>query len=150
MPVLSELNSDIIVPASQKSGDTYISGTISISSLENYLNQNLNNHINNASHHISDEERNAWNKAVTTLEAFLKDDTDYFVLFFDKAYTTPRKIQVKTSFNMNDMNLEKQLVLQKSRGAKLYSPKETIERAKSRIGETKYNLLLNLVILSRI
>ena len=73
MPVLSELTSDIIVPASQKSGDTYISGTISIASLENYLNQNLNNHINNASHHISDEERNAWNKTVTALEAFLKD-----------------------------------------------------------------------------
>ena len=78
-----------------------------------------------------------------SLEAFLKDDTDYFVLFFDKAYTTPRKIQVKTSFNMNDMNLEKKLVLQKSREAKLYSPRETIERAKSRIGEKQYNLLLN-------
>lgn len=73
MPVLSELTSDIIVPASQKTGDTYISGTISITSLENYLNQDFDNHVNNANHHISDEERNAWNKAVTTLEAFLKD-----------------------------------------------------------------------------
>ena len=73
MPVLTELTSDIIVPASQKSGQTYISGTISLEALENYLKSDLYNHINNANQHISDEERNAWNKAVTTLEAFLKD-----------------------------------------------------------------------------
>lgn len=73
MPVLSELTSDIIVPASQKSGQTYISGTISLEALENYLKSDLDNHVNNTNQHISDEERNAWNKAVTTLEAFLKD-----------------------------------------------------------------------------
>lgn len=73
MPVLSKLTSDIIVPASQKSGQTYISGTISLGSLKNYLNPELENHINDANQHISDEERNAWNKAVTALEAFLKD-----------------------------------------------------------------------------
>ena len=73
MPVLSELTSDIIVPASQKSGQTYISGTISLEALKNYLNPELENHINDTNRHISDEERNAWNRAVTTLEAFLKD-----------------------------------------------------------------------------
>jgi hypothetical protein len=73
MPVLSELTSDIIVPASQKSGQTYISGTISLEALKNYLKPELENHINNTNQHVSDEERNAWNRAVTTLEAFLKD-----------------------------------------------------------------------------
>lgn len=73
MPILSELTSDIIVPASQKSGQTYISGTISLKALKNYLNTELENHINNVNQHVSDEERNAWNKTVTALEAFLKD-----------------------------------------------------------------------------
>ena len=73
MPVLSELTSDIIVPASQKSGQTYISGTISLEALRNYLKPELENHINDTNQHISDEERNAWNKTVTALEAFLKD-----------------------------------------------------------------------------
>jgi hypothetical protein len=73
MPILSELTSDIIVPASQKSGQTYISGTISLEALRNYLKPELENHINDANQHVSDEERNAWNKTVTALEAFLKD-----------------------------------------------------------------------------
>ena len=78
-----------------------------------------------------------------SLSNFLKDDSDYFVLFFDKKYTTPRKIQVKTSFNMSDINFGKQLVLPSCKEAKIYSPMETIERAKSRLGESEYNLLLN-------
>lgn len=73
MSILSELTSDIIVPASQKSGQTYISGTISLEALRNYLKPELENHINDENQHISDEERNAWNRAVITLEAFLKD-----------------------------------------------------------------------------
>ena len=41
MPVLSELTSDIIIPASQKYGQTYISGTISLEALRNYLKPEL-------------------------------------------------------------------------------------------------------------
>lgn len=76
-----------------------------------------------------------------TLEHFLKDDDDYFVLFFDKSFAAPRKIQVKTAFNLNDVGFEYQLHLKEE--YKVYSPKETVERALSKIGEDKYNLLLN-------
>ena len=80
---------------------------------------------------------------VDTIENFLKDDDDYFVLFFHKLFSSPRKIKVKTSYNMNDISLEYQLCLKKRNEFKLYSPKETMERALSRVGEDKYNLLLN-------
>ncbi len=44
---------------------------------------------------------------------------------------------------MNDVNLDYQLCFKKGKGYKMYSPKETVERALSRVGENKYNLLLN-------
>lgn len=80
---------------------------------------------------------------IDTLADFLKGDDDYFVLFFHKSFASPRKIQVKTSFNMNDVSLDYQLYLNKGNVFKLYSPQETMERALSRVGEDKYNLLLN-------
>ena len=78
-----------------------------------------------------------------TLKYFLKDDENYFVLYFDKTFTSPRKIQVKTSFNWNDVNFDNQLCITNGKTYKIYSDKETVERAFSRVGETKYNLLLN-------
>lgn len=44
---------------------------------------------------------------------------------------------------MNDVSLDYQLYLKKESAFRLYSPKETMERALSRVGEDKYNLLLN-------
>lgn len=78
-----------------------------------------------------------------TLKQFLKGDDNYFVLYFDKTFKTPRKIQVKTSFNWNDVNFENQLCITNGKKYKIYSANETIERALSRVGENKYNLLLN-------
>ena len=80
---------------------------------------------------------------VDTIENFLKDDDNYFVLYFDKAYATPRKIQVRTSFNMNDLNLDNGLVFPKGKKMTIYSPEETVKRAKSRLGEDRYNLVMN-------
>lgn len=78
-----------------------------------------------------------------TLQHFLKKDDNYFVLFFDKSFTSPRKIQVRTSFNFNDMEYENRLLLGKKKDWKIYSPKETVERALSKVGEGKYNLVTN-------
>lgn len=78
-----------------------------------------------------------------TLAHFLKDDKDYFVLYFDKAYAAPRKIQVKTAFNLNDMNLDAPRCIWRRKDFKLYSAKETVERALSRVGEDRYDLLFN-------
>ena len=80
---------------------------------------------------------------IDTLEHFLKDDDDYFVLFFDRSYLTPRKIQVRTSFNLNDVNIDYGIWLSQKKEFKLYSPQKTVERALSRVGEDKYSLLLN-------
>lgn len=80
---------------------------------------------------------------VDTLRNFLKTDDDYFVLFFDKTFSSPRKIQVRTSFNFNDIEYENRLLLGSKRDWKIYSPKETVERALSRVGERKYNLVTN-------
>lgn len=80
---------------------------------------------------------------IDTLENFLKEDDDYFVLYFDKAGAVPRKIQVKTVFNLNDVNFDNWKYLIDRKDYRLYSPQETVERALSRVGEDKYNLLLN-------
>lgn len=78
-----------------------------------------------------------------TLANFLKEDDNYFVLYFDKSFISPKKIQVKTSFNMNNVSLDYQLCLKRGDKHKVYSPRETVERALSRVGENKYNLLIN-------
>ena len=78
-----------------------------------------------------------------TLKNFLKNDNEYFVLYFDSKISFPRKIQVKTSFNFNDVNPDYRLHLTKDKWTRLYSAQETVERALSRLGEKNYNLLLN-------
>lgn len=78
-----------------------------------------------------------------TLQAFLKGDKNYFVLFFDKNSSDPHKIQVRTSFNMKDIENNACIKLKRNRDFKIYSPEETVKRAMSRIGESNYNLVLN-------
>lgn len=80
---------------------------------------------------------------VDTIKNFLKDDDNYFVLYFDRAYAVPRKIQVRTTFNMNDLNMDNMLVFPKGKKMTIYSPEETVKRAESRLGEDKYNLVMN-------
>ena len=78
-----------------------------------------------------------------SLQHFLKKDDNYFVLFFEKSLSSPRKIQVRTSFNLNDTAYENQLLFGSKKKWKLYSAKETVERALSRVGEKNYNLVTN-------
>lgn len=80
---------------------------------------------------------------IDSLKNFLKEDDDYFVLLFDKAFVAPRKIQVRTSFNLNDVNYENILFLGEKKKWKIYSSQETVERALSKVGEAKYDLVLN-------
>lgn len=78
-----------------------------------------------------------------TLEHFLKDDDDYFALYFDKSSAVPRKIQVKTAFNLNDVVWDAPYCFPPQKAFKLYSAQETVERALSRVGEDRYDLLFN-------
>ena len=63
-----------------------------------------------------------------TMNDFLGGKKEFFELVFHKTHLKPRK--------------EKRYETQ-SEEYFLYSPEETVERAKSRLGETKYNLALN-------
>ena len=63
-----------------------------------------------------------------TMSDFLDGKKEFFELVFHKVHLKPRK--------------EKRYKTQ-SEEYFLYSPEETVERAKSRLGETKYNLALN-------
>ena len=69
-------------------------------------------------------------------ENFLKDSTDYLVVSFEGRY--PVKIYAQTRFipvNFFDSrNIKRK---------RIYSPRETLKRAYSRIGECKYNMISN-------
>lgn len=80
---------------------------------------------------------------VASLSSFLQDDRDYFILYFDPLFRSPRKIQVRTSFNLSDISVENQLVFMGRNRYRIYSPEETITRALSRVGENKYDLVFN-------
>ena len=55
----------------------------------------------------------------------------------------PRKIQVKTAFNLNDVNFDNWKYQIDWKDYRIYLPQETVNRAISRVGEDKYNLLFN-------
>lgn len=63
-----------------------------------------------------------------TMEEFLDGKKEFFELVFPEEHNKPDK--------------EKRYEIQNTI-YKLYSPEETVERAKSRLGEDKYNLALN-------
>ncbi|MBR3679558.1 MAG: lecithin retinol acyltransferase family protein [Oscillospiraceae bacterium] len=78
----------------------------------------------------------------TSLKLFLRDATEYFILDFPKPYQPPVVLGNHTNHNET---ISEQVArnLQQRYGYHLYSPIETVNRAKSRIGETHYNLLTN-------
>lgn len=78
-----------------------------------------------------------------SFDDFLKQDKDYFVLFFNEENRIPHKIQPRTNFNMSDVNYESYLEIKKDKNFKIYSPEETVQRALSKIGEDKYHLVFN-------
>ena len=77
------------------------------------------------------------------MKEFLKDDEKFFVLFFQGAKNPPIKIQSATNFNFDDSTVAKSLLLEDRRNYHFYSARETIQRARSRIGEDRYHLLFN-------
>ena len=84
----------------------------------------------------------------TTFEKFLKTEKGFFILNFDHL-KNPNKsgpipvYQLNSTFSdIMETLLEIREWLEKSQ-MKLYSPDETVSRARSRLGEKKYDLLLN-------
>lgn len=74
------------------------------------------------------------------ISEFIKDSRSYFVVWFDKGI--PYKIQRETTFLFNGSINYYNGYFQKVK-KNTFSAEETISRAKSRVGETKYNLVTN-------
>lgn len=72
---------------------------------------------------------------ITTLKSFIGNSKNYFVLIFPQKYGRPQK-RVITAFASSDY-------IENEAAYHLYSPEETIQRAKSKLGETKYSLFFN-------
>ena len=80
----------------------------------------------------------------TDLRNFLRSDTEYFVLDFPRPYEPPVRIGSSGSTpHTETVSEELARHLQQQYGYHLYSPEETVARARSRLGETNYNLLTN-------
>lgn len=103
---------------------------------------------------------------VTTLRKFIGNSNNYFVLTFPEEHGKPGKITLHPSFvsagatavggigtaGVNVLRIPGRVLtlvidelekLKKSEDYHLYSPDETIQRAKSKLGEKKYNLVAN-------
>ncbi len=71
------------------------------------------------------------------MNKFLGNSKEYFVLVFPERHGRPGKVEhmfygnLASAFSSHDLRYH------------IYSPEKTIERAKSRLGEGSYNLLIN-------
>lgn len=80
----------------------------------------------------------------TSLRNFLRQDTEYFVLDFPRPYQPPVRIGNQGSVpHTESVSEELARHLQQQYGYHLYTPEETVARARSRLGETSYNILTN-------
>ncbi len=85
---------------------------------------------------------------ITTLDQFIGDSDNYFVLEFSEKYGKPAKVAMTPNAECCPGALwasKSPNVLRKILASEyhLYSAEETIQRAKGRLGETKYNLITN-------
>lgn len=82
---------------------------------------------------------------VTSLHEFTNGTGSYFVLEFPKHYGKPAKIEMCGNISgLVGVNLSGIIdAMLKSEDYHLYSPQETIRRAKSRLGEEEYDLFTN-------
>ena len=76
-----------------------------------------------------------------SMSEFLHGSDSFFILDFPDKYGKPTKIHSSASFSPSAMALFTDLM--KTNDYHLYSPQETVRRARSRIGEGKYNLVTN-------
>ena len=80
----------------------------------------------------------------TNLRNFLRDDSEYFILDFPKPYVPPVALgNAGSTPHTNSYSEELARTLQQTYGYHLYTPEETVARARSRLGETSYNLFTN-------
>lgn len=114
---------------------------------------------NNDVIHFSSKIPSEENKIILTdINTFLKNEEDYFILVFPEKYNKPQKIFRKKSVLPNSLkrfNYQGNIVSlligvyksirrnKKMKDYKLYSPTETVRRAKRKLGEKEYNIITN-------
>lgn len=80
----------------------------------------------------------------TDLKGFLRDDKEYFVMDFPQPYQPPVMIGSQGDVpHAESVSEELARHLQAQYGYHLYTPEETVQRARSRLGETNYRILTN-------
>ncbi len=75
------------------------------------------------------------------MSEFLRGSNSFFILDFPDNYGKPTMIKSSASVAMSGVGILENII--KSSIYHLYSPEETVRRAKSRIGEGRYNLATN-------
>lgn len=79
----------------------------------------------------------------TDLNTFKRDNSGIYKLVFPKKYGDPTPIRTQSVVaDQREINREIRMLINSSK-YHLYSPSETVERARSKLGEKKYNLLVN-------
>ena len=80
----------------------------------------------------------------TDIESFLDGDTELFACNFPDTYGRPSPIIISNCIaSPTFYNLGRWLNSNKKSKYRLYSPEDTVKRAKERLGETEYNLITN-------
>lgn len=81
----------------------------------------------------------------TTLIKFLDGANNYFVCKFPEAYGRPSKINIKSAIggSIYTPKWNELFEFLKKKDYRLYSPEETVQRARGRLGESNYNLVTN-------
>lgn len=77
------------------------------------------------------------------ISEFLKKDTNYFVLHFEDNRHAPKKIFLRSELLCKNSVYLNEIIYSGNKEFTLYSPEETIERARSRLQEDHYNLVTN-------
>lgn len=82
---------------------------------------------------------------ITTLERFVGNSEDYFKLIFIDPCRKPVKIAINCECERETISaiFAQHKYMYKVKQYNIYSPEETIERARERLGEAKYNLFFN-------
>lgn len=80
----------------------------------------------------------------TDIETFKRDDKWIYKLIFPDEYGYPTPVLTTGLLPNNDMSIKKYLLfLKNSNNYHIYSPEETVNRARSKIGNKGYNLFTN-------
>ena len=81
----------------------------------------------------------------TTLDEFLDGSSAYFVCGFPKAYGKPNEMNIRAALSGSSFapQWENLFNFLKRNNYNLYSPGDTVQRARSRLNESKYNLITN-------